>query len=339
MRRDITSFLRLTSEKSTKQALTLQVRFGRLTKNYAIVIAILLLGIIFSCATPDFLTFLNIRNIFQQTTAIGIVTIGQAFVLLTGQFDLSLGQNVMVTSCLAAWLIKFEGCNPWVAVFMAIIAGILIGITNGYLISYIRIPCFIATLGLQMICMGLGRIITNASPIPGMPSTISVFGTALIGGVKYGIPTGVLIMLGLYIIFIFVSRKTKLGRNFYAMGGGQEAAYFAGIDVKKYRVLVYSLAGGLAALGGIVLLSRLDSAAVTSGNAYEFDSIIASIIGGISLSGGKGKIAQAFLGVIFLTLFFNGMTMLNVHPFIQNVLKGAVLIFAVGIDVLRNKGR
>ncbi|MCE5255668.1 MAG: ABC transporter permease [Spirochaetaceae bacterium] len=280
---------------------------------------------------------MNIRNILQQSTAVGIVAIGQALIVLTGQFDMSLGQNVMVTSCLAAYLMKYANVNPWLAVLAALATGCLIGAINGYLVAYVKIPPFIATLGMQMVCMGMGKIITNDSPISSMPPQIAIFGTTFIGGVKYGVPTSIIILVLMYVIFSFIARKTKLGRNFYAIGGGQEAAYFAGIDVQKYRLIAYMIAGTLAALGGIVLLSRLDSAAVTSGNAYEFDAMIACVIGGISLSGGKGKIVQALLGTIFLTLFFNGMTMLNVHPFIQNVLKGLVLIGAVGIDVIRNK--
>lgn len=311
--------------------------WNRFSRENVILFATLVLVVIFSLTAPHFFTFLNIRNIFQQTAAIGIVTIGQAFLLLTGQFDLSLGQNVMMTSCLSAWLIKFGGVNPWFAVLLGIIAGVLVGACNGYLVAYRRTPAFIATLGMQLICMGLGRIITNDSPISGMPSELAIFGTASIGGVKYGVPSSILIMLFLYIVATFISRRTKLGRNFYAMGGGEEAAYFSGIDVKKFRLYAFALAGGLAALGGTVLLSRIDSASVTNGNAYELDTVIASVIGGISIMGGRGKIPQALCGAIFLTVFFNGMTMLNVHPFIQNILKGVVLVFAVGIDSIRNK--
>jgi ribose/xylose/arabinose/galactoside ABC-type transport system permease subunit len=190
---------------------------------------------------------------------------------------------------------------------------------------------------MQMICTGLGKIITNDSPITGMPPQMEILGTTFIGGSKYGIPSSILIMILMYIIFSFIAQRTKLGRNFYAMGGGEEAAYFAGIDIKKNRFYVYTIAGGLAALSSLTLLVRLDSAAITNGSGYEFDAMIGCVIAGISLAGGKGKIVQALLGTIFLTLFFNGMTMLNVHPFIQNVLKGMVLIAAVALDVVRNK--
>ena len=311
--------------------------FSRFTKNYAIVIAILVLGVVFAFSSEHFLTYSNIRNIFIQSSALAIVAIGQAFIILTGDFDLSLGQNLCFTSCVAAWMMKFGEVNPWIAVITALALGCAVGATNGFLIAYCKIPCFVATLGMQMVCTGLARIVTNASPIPSMPQEIEFFGRGFVGGAEWGIPICVIIMIALYVIFSFVARRTRMGRNVYAIGGSNEAAYFAGINVKKYKTIVYVLGGGIAAFGGIILLSRLDSAAVTNGNLYEFDTIISCVIGGVSLAGGKGKIVQALFGAIFLTLFFNGMTMLNVHPFVQFVLKGVVLIGAVAIDVIRNK--
>ncbi len=310
---------------------------SKFTKNYAIVLAILALIVIFSVASEYFLTYNNVRNILQQTSSLAIVAIGQAFIILTGEFDLSLGQNVCVTSCLMAWLMKTAGLNPWLSIVLGLGLGVAVGLGNGILIAYAKIPCFVVTLGFQMICKGLAKIITNAAPIPSMPSEISFFGRGYVGGEEFGIPISVVIMIALYAFFIFVSLRTKFGRSVFAIGGGAEASYFAGINVKKYRLFVYMLAGGLSAFGGLILLTRLDSAAVTNGNLYEFDTIIASVIGGVSLAGGKGKIIQALLGAIFLTLFFNGMTMLNVNPFVQDVLKGIVLIGAVAIDVIRNR--
>ena len=314
-------------------------KISRFTSEYALVVAIIILCIVFAIATPTFVTYVNIRNMFQQSTAVGIVAIGQAFIILTANFDLSVGMNVMMSSTLCAWLMNFGGVNPWVAIIIALLAGCAVGAANGVLISYWRIPCFVVTLGLQLVCKGIGEIITNDSPIAGMPHATYIFGRDFLGGAKYGIPSSVIIFLALYIIFAFVGRKTRMGRNFYAMGGNAQAAYFSGINIKKYGLIAFTLAGGLAALGGIVLLSRLDSAAITSGNGYEFDTIIACVIGGLSLSGGKGKVIQALIGTLFLTIFFNGMTMLNVQSFVQDVLKGIVLIAAVSIDVIRNKSR
>ena len=197
------------------------------------------------------------------------------------------------------------------------------------------LPAFIATLGLQNISKGAAKIITNASAIANLPESIAFLGR----GYVLGIPVSVIIMISLYIIAAIVSRKTKIGRHIYAVGGGSEAAFFAGINVKKTRCIAFASAGFLAALGGVILMSRLNSGTVMNGNLYEFDAIIGCVIGGISLAGGKGKIIQALFGSVFLILFFNGMTMLNVDPFYQDVLKGIVLVSAVVIDVFRNKKR
>jgi ribose/xylose/arabinose/galactoside ABC-type transport system permease subunit len=234
---------------------------------------------------------------------------------------------------------KFHNVNPLLAVLLTLLCGCIMGGCNGFLIAFCKIPAFVATLGMQLVGMGLARIITNASPIPGMPKSLEWLGRGFIGGAEWGIPISVVIMIAMYIIFQFVSRRTRLGRNIYAIGGSQEAAYFSGINVKLNKFMVFTMGGAIAAFGGLILLSRLDSASVTNGSQYEFDAIISSVIGGVSLAGGKGKVLQALYGAIFLTLFFNGMTMLNVHPFIQPVLKGIVLVGAVGIDVVRNRKR
>jgi ribose transport system permease protein len=311
--------------------------FSSFTQNYAIVVATILLAVVYAFSSEYFISFRNIRNILLQTSAIAIVGIGQAIILLSGDFDLSLGQTVCFTSAFAAWMMKFAGVQPAIAVLIVLALGFSIGACNGFLIAFCKIPAFVATLGMQLICMGLARIVTNAAPISGMPKQLEWLGRGFIGGSAYGIPVSVVIMVAMYILFQFIFRRTRLGRNVYAIGGGSEAAYFSGINVKTTKLIVFSLAGVIATFGGLILLSRLDSAAVTNGSQYEFDAIISCVIGGISLSGGKGKVIQTLFGALFLTLFFNGMTMLNIHPFIQPVLKGLVLIGAVAIDVIRNK--
>jgi len=312
-------------------------KISNFTKNYAIVVAILALGIIFSFASEYFLSYRNIRNILLQCSTVAIVAIGQAMIILCGNFDLSLGQIVCFTSAFAGWMMKFHGADPISASAVAMGFGSLMGACNGLLIAFCNIPAFVATLGMQLVGMGLTRIVTNASPIPSMPPSIAWLGRGYIGGSEWGIPNCVVIMIVMFILFSFISRRTRLGRNIYAIGGSSEAAYFSGIAVRLNKLIVFTLAGAISAFGGLILLSRLDSASLTNGYQYEFDAVISCVIGGISLAGGKGKIVQAMFGAIFLTLFFNGMTMLNVHPFIQPVLKGLVLIGAVAIDVVRNK--
>lgn len=318
---------------------SLKSRVSKFTRDYAIVVAILMLMVIFTFASDYFLTYRNIRNILMQTVSLAVVCIGQAMIVTTGEFDLSLGQNVCLTSAVLAYLIKFAGFNPWVAIICAILVGAMVGMGNGLLIAYAGIPCFIVTLGFQMIGRGAAKIITNASPIAGMPDQIKFIGRGFIGGSEYGIPISVLIMLALFLLFSFITQRTKFGRSLYAIGGNKEAAYFAGINVKSHRAIIYTIAGALCGTSAVILVTRLDSAALTNGNLYEFDAMISCILGGISLAGGRGKIIQALYGAIFLMLFFNGMTMLNVNPFVQDVLKGVVMIGAVALDVVRNRRR
>ena len=306
---------------------------SKFSRDYAIVLAIIALGTIFSFSTDYFFTAENMKNILLQSSTLAVVAVGQALVILAGEFDLSIGQNVCITSCVAAYMMKFLHADPVMAIAVAFLLGTFIGACNGVMVSYMRIPAFIATLGIQNISRGLAKVITNAAPIAKLPKSIHFLGRGSLGFLPYS----VIIMVLVYIIFVFLSTKTKFGRYTYSIGGNKEAAYFSGIDVKLYKTLTFAVAGLMAAFGGIILMSRLDSAFITNGNLYEFDAIIASVIGGISLSGGKGKIVGALLGSIFLIMFFNGMTMMNVDPFYQDVLKGVVLIVAIAIDVLRNR--
>lgn len=308
-------------------------RLKNFTRDYMSLIAVLLIFVIFSFTSPYFLKLNNVMNIFLQTATVAIVAIGQGMLIITGQVDLSLGYQVCITGCIFAYMMKFQGWNPIAAILLALLVGCVAGAVNGFLVAYCNIPAFIATLGIQYVCRGLAKIITNATPIGNLPKSISVLGNGYVGF----IPVPVLIMLILFAVFVFIMAKTKLGRDVYAIGGGREAAFYAGINTRKVQFFVYVISGLLCAISGVVLTSRLNSAAITNGNLYEFDAYIGASIGGISLTGGKGKLIGALFGSIFLVTFFNGMTMMNVDPFWQDVLKGVVLIGAIGLDAFRNR--
>ncbi len=306
-----------------------------ITREYSSLIAILVMGAFFSIASPYFLTMQNLNNILLQSTALAIAAIGQSLIVISGNLDLSLGQNVCFSSVVSAYLMKSMGIDPLVAIIVALIVGCLVGLFNGVLVAYVGLPPFIATLGTQMICFSLSRIITDAVPISRLPESIAFLGRGYLGLV----PICVIIMIILYVIIQFVSVKTKFGRNIFAIGGGSEAAYFAGISTKFYLCATYVLGGFMAGIAGVILMSRLDSVSITNGNQYEFDTLIACVIGGLSTTGGKGKPIGVLFGTIFLIMFFNGMTMLNIDSFYQNAIKGCVLIVAITADVLRNKKR
>ena len=323
------------TEAAPRQNTEMRTRLLGLTKDYSSIIAILVMGAVFTVASPYFLTAQNLTNILLQCAALSIAAIGQALIVISGNLDLSLGQCVCFSSVVGAYLMKFVGVNPWVAILCALLVGCGVGLCNGVLVAYIGLPAFIATLGMQMICQSFAKIITNATPIARLPESIAFLGRGYLGP----LPICVLIMLALYALMQFVSVKTRFGRNVFAIGGGSEAAYFAGIPTKKYLCATYVVGGALAAVAGVLLMSRLDSVSITNGNQYEFDTLIACVIGGLSTTGGKGKIVGVLFGTIFLIMFFNGMTMLDVDPFYQNAIKGGVLIVAITADVLRNKKR
>lgn len=314
----------------------LSLLFSKLTKDYAVIFAALLLGIVFSFTSPYFLTLDNLTNIFLQAATVSIVAIGQSTALLTGQFDLSIGQNVCLSGYVIALLMNIVGINPWLSIIIGILVAVMVGAINGTLVAYLKIPSFIATLGMQFVCRGSAKLINDAKPIPRLPEEISFIGRGYVLNI---IPISVLIMIILYIVMQFISRKTKTGRNLYTVGGNPEAAFFAGINIKKIYLTAFAISGLFAGLASTVLISRLNGANITNGNLYEFDAMISCVIGGISLSGGKGNIIGALFGALFLIMFFNGMTLLNVDPFFQDILKGVVLIAAISVDVFRNNQR
>lgn len=309
-------------------------RLLRFSKDYVILIALFIAMLVFTVSSKYFLTSRNLMTILLQSTAVAIVAIGQAYVMLGGNLDLSLGQNVCLTCYISAILMKTVGINPWVAFLVSLLVSITIGLINGVLVAYVRIPAFIATLGMMYVCTGVSKIISKAASIAVLPEEIAFLGRGYIAGI---IPVSVVIMLVLYVIMGVVANKSMLGRYIYAIGASKDAAFYSGIKVKFYTMMTYVIAGAAAGISSIILLSRLDAATISSGDAYEFDAVIGCVLGGISLSGGKGKISQALLGVIFLMVFFNGMTQLNVNAFYQEVIKGVVLILAIAIDVMRNR--
>ncbi|MCI8861108.1 MAG: ABC transporter permease [Lachnospiraceae bacterium] len=306
----------------------------KLSKEYMILIALLIIVLVFSFSSKYFFTANNFMTILLQSATVAIVAIGQAFIMLGGNLDLSLGQNVCLSSYVAAILIKDFGINPWLGLLLCIATAMFIGLINGILVAIVRIPTFIATLGVMNICTGMAKILSKSATISNVSSEISFLGRGYLFGI---VPVSAVIMILMFVLASFVAKKTVLGRYIYSIGGNEEAAYFSGISVKKYTLISYVMAGACVGVGAVVLLSRLNAVTISSGNAYEFDAVIGCVLGGISLSGGKGKVVQALFGVIFLMVLFNGMTQLNVNPFVQDVVKGAVLIIAIAIDVLRNR--
>ena len=330
----------MSTKANTLNKKTLGQAFAQFTKDWMSIVGLLGLVAIFSIASlvkfngeQYFLTWANWKNILLQVSTVGIVALGQAIIMLTGAFDISLGRMVCLTSCVGGLLMKNYGVSVPVGILCMFAVGITIGSINGFLVSFIGVPPMIATLGTQYVCYGVAKLITQAVPIPKMPESIGFLGRGYIAG---QIPICAVIMVSLYIIAQLLLTYTKAGRNIYAVGGSAEAAFFSGINVKMYKFCTFVLSGILTTFGGLVLMSRLNSVAVTNGQNYEFDAVISSIIGGISLAGGKGNVIGTMFGCVFLITLFNGFTMIGIDPFVQDVLKGIVLITAITLDVMNS---
>jgi ribose transport system permease protein len=293
---------------------------------------LLVIVIILSFISPDFLTISNIFNVLRQVSINALIAFGMTFVILTGGIDLSVGSIIALSSALTAGIMVGE-TNPWLAVGAGLIAGTLMGTVNGVIISRGKIAPFIATLATMTIFRGLTLVYTEGKPIAGLPSSFGIIGR----GYLFQIPMPVIWMLVAFAILFVVLKYTSFGRYVYALGGNEEATRLSGIDTNRVKTYVYSLSGLLAAISGIILTSRLNSAQPTAGTSYELDAIAAVVLGGTSLSGGKGWIVGTLIGAMIIGVLDNGLNLLNVSSFYQQVVKGGVILLAVLLD--RSKGK
>jgi ribose/xylose/arabinose/galactoside ABC-type transport system permease subunit len=304
------------------------------TREYAIIYMLLGLFILLSLKAQNFLSLNNMVNVFRQSAIFGILAAGEFFVIISGMIDLSVSSTAALSGILFAMIFKAGGvAMAPVAIIAGLLAGILVGLINGLLVSKLEIPPFIATLGSYLYVRGIVYMSTNAYPIVSLVDEYKFLGR----GFVLGIPVPVIFMVIVFIVSIVLSERKKLGRYFYAIGGNEEAAYLSGIDSVKIKTLAFTVAGLMSAIAGIILMSRLGSGQPNAAIGYEFEAIIAVVLGGVSFSGGKGKALNVFFGTIFVAMLVNGMTILNINPFAQQIIKGVVFIIAIWADVLRNK--
>lgn len=302
-------------------------------KNKAIWAVFILLFIGFALANPRFLSSSNIFIIVRQVSMYGIASIGMTFVILIGGIDLSTGSIITIVNVVCAYLMVHSGYSMVSAVTVSLILSILIGILNGMLVSTIGIPAIIATFATQTIFEGGAYLLSGGTPVYGFDERFKVIGQGYVGPV----PVPVIIMACCFGVGAFILNKTYFGRYFYAVGGNEEAAKLSGIRVGFIKYLIYALSGLFAGMAGIVMLSRTNSAQPTAGKGYEFDVITCVVLGGVSVSGGYGKISNVVAGVLIIGVLTNGMVLLNVSTYTQMVVKGLVLILAVGFDCLQKK--
>ncbi|TDQ32165.1 ABC transporter permease subunit [Aureibacillus halotolerans] len=292
-------------------------------------IGLFIIFIVLSILSPNFLTLDNLLNVLRQISINALIAFGMTFVILTGGIDLSVGSILALAGALTAGLMA-SGVDPVIAVLVGLLAGALMGAFNGFIIAKGKIAPFIATLATMTIFRGITLVYTEGMPISGF--TDSMFFTLLGRGYFFGIPVPVLIMLLSFGVLYFILRKTTFGRRTYAIGGNEEASILSGIKTGRMKIWIYSLTGTLSALAGIILASRLNSAQPTAGATYELDAIAAVVLGGTSLSGGRGWIFGTLVGALIIGVLNNGLNLLNVSSFYQQVVKGGVILLAVLLD-------
>lgn len=300
---------------------------------YVLIYAVLALCIFLTITSDVFLSVNNLLNIFRQVSMVGILAVGMFFIMVAGGIDISVGAIVGLCGIIFSGSIVHFGINPLVAGIFALTSGLILGCINGTLISYLEIPALIASLGMMSVARGFTYVLTGGYPISGLPKSVHFIGRGYLGP----IPWPIIFMIVTYIIGHFISQKTKFGRFVYASGGNSEAAYLSGIKVKRIRAVTYLIGGFLSAVSAIILTSRLDSGQPTGGSGWEFQAIIAVVIGGVSITGGKGKVFGVLLGTLLVGILTNGMTLLNVSSYTQDMIQGIVLVIAIGLDVIKVK--
>ncbi|MEW1641614.1 substrate-binding domain-containing protein [Streptomyces sp. NPDC091219] len=294
--------------------------------------ALIVLVIAMSALSGDFLTTDNLLNVGVQAAVTAILAFGVTFVIVSAGIDLSVGSVAALSATVLAWSATQHGVPVVLAVILAIATGIAAGLVNGFLIAYGKLPPFIATLAMLSVARGLSLVISQGSPIA-FPDSVSHLGDTLGGW----LPVPVLVMIAMGLVAAFVLGRTYIGRSMYAIGGNEEAARLSGLRVSRQKLAIYALSGVFAAAAGIVLASRLSSAQPQAADGYELDAIAAVVIGGASLAGGTGKASGTLIGALILAVLRNGLNLLSVSAFWQQVVIGVVIALAVLLDTVRRK--
>lgn len=295
-------------------------------------VALVLLGAVMAILSPVFLTSQNLLNVGVQAAVVAILAFGQTFVIVSGGIDLSVGSVAALAAIVTGYSAATMGVSPLVALLLGMVTGVASGFVSGALIAFGRLPAFIATMAMLSIARGLALVLSGGVPIS-QPPAVAWFGKTLGGW----LPVPVLIMVILGLVASFILNRTYTGRAMYAIGGNEEAARLSGINVNRQKLIIYSLAGLFSAVAGLVLAGRLASGQPQAAAGYELDAIAAVVIGGASLAGGSGRAFGTFVGALVLAVIRNGLNLLNVSSFWQQVVIGAVIALAVLTDTLRRR--
>ncbi|HWO64338.1 MAG TPA: ABC transporter permease [Umezawaea sp.] len=293
---------------------------------------LLVLVVALSILAPSFLSAQNLLNVGVQAAVVAVLAFGSTFVIVSGGIDLSVGSVAALSAMVGAWSSTEAGLPGPLALLLGLATGVVAGLVNGALVSYGRLPAFIATLAMLSVARGLTLVVSQGTPLA-TPDVVSELGSNL----TPFLPVPLLVMLVFFGLTAFVLTRTYQGRAMYVIGGNEEAARLSGIDVRKQKLVVYALSGLFAAVAGMLLAGRLASAGPQAAVGYELDAIAAVVIGGASLSGGVGKASGTLIGALVLAVLRNGLNQLQVSPFWQQVVIGVVIALAVLLDTLRRR--
>jgi ribose transport system permease protein len=303
-------------------------------RRFGTVIGLLVLCAVLWALTPHFLTVSNLLNIAQQTSINAIVAAGMTFVIVSGGIDLSVGSIVALAGVALGAMLQ-GGQSPFIAIPGAIAVGTGCGFLNGLLVSVGGLPPFIATLGMMSVARGTALVFTEGRPVSGFDEGFRWLATGTAGFV----PAPVLVMLVVYAVAHVVLTRTTFGRYVYAIGGNEEATRLSGVAVRFHKTAIYGVSGALSAVAAIVLTARLNSAQPIAGMMYELDAIAATVIGGTSLSGGSGSLVGTLVGALIMGVLRNGLNLLGVSSFLQQIVIGGVIVGAVLVDTLLKRHR
>lgn len=315
-----------------------RIIIGNVLRRLIVLIVLIALSIYFTSQTDRFLQQGNLTNILQQNAAVIIVTVGMTLTMLIGGIDLSVGSVAALGGAVSAGLIVNNGLPFELSVMITLALGFGIGLVNGWLVVYGRLPPFVATLAMLGIARGLTLLYTNGRPISGMGESYTFWGRGqielpLIGG----IPAPILVAAVVVLLVMLLMNQTRYGLHVYAIGGNEETARLAGVPVNRVKMITYGLSGMLAALGGMLLTARLFSAQPQLGVGLELEAIAAAVLGGVSLFGGVGNVLGAVAGGLLVGVLTNGMNLLRVPSYQQQMIQGVVLVGAVAVDMLSKR--
>lgn len=299
----------------------------------ALILIIAVLFITFTITTDSFFSTYNLTNILKQSSIAGIIAIASTFVIVSGGMDLSVGSITGLGSLVVALMMQKLKAPVGIILICALLIGAFVGLCNGIIIYYLKIAPFIATLGTQMIIRGIVKLVCNAKTITGVYPKYAEFSS----GFYWFLPKMAFIWFTIVVVSMLIFKYTRFGRDIFTVGCSREVAHLSGVNLKKTTIGVYAASGLLCAIAGALLTSRINSAIPTGGSAYEMDAIAAAVLGGASLSGGRGSIVGTFLGTLLMVLISNGGIQLGINSFIMEAITGILIIIAVALDVLRSR--